>query len=293
VSAFTVSWGLLVGLLAVVFLDLGFRYLAFGQVESVAIDIALFASVFSLVELARQVDNYSHLSRIHTNSGDLFLWSVRAAVDVVCLLVLVLSHKFLRDLLDRRIERKFISRLVGEANEVGRTSLQLVYPLVTRSVLLTLTGTGRSKRLREGKQRWLIEVVDYLNHQFPGQTRPQTSSGIEKESESADLTFTTQENKSIVSKADDSRSRPHRAIAAITALLRCAFRKIRRGFARIGSFFQELRDSDSLDSEPIGVRDMFRVEDLLLSRVERFRGLLVFFFMPTIAIVVLVVRIHV
>jgi hypothetical protein len=106
VSSFTVSWGLLIGLLAVVFLDLGFRYLAFGQVESVAIDIALFASVFSLVELARQIDGHQHFFSSGKTSDDLFLWSIRTAVDVVCLLVLVLSHKFLRDLLDRRIVNK-------------------------------------------------------------------------------------------------------------------------------------------------------------------------------------------
>ncbi len=104
-----VSWGLLFGLLAVVYLDLGFRYLAFGQLESVAIDICLFASVYSVVELARQISNYSDPRFV--GPRDLYVWSVRTSVAVFCLLTLVIAHRLLRDLLDRRIAIKFARRL--------------------------------------------------------------------------------------------------------------------------------------------------------------------------------------
>jgi hypothetical protein len=86
---------LLTGLLLAAALDLLFRWLAFGRLESVAIDIALFSWLYGLI-------------RSFESADEGFEWNQRLGIGLMILLVLLVIHLWLhRERLRRKLEEVF------------------------------------------------------------------------------------------------------------------------------------------------------------------------------------------
>jgi hypothetical protein len=167
------DWALLFGLGIVTFFDLSFRWLAFGRVESAAIDIVLFTSVYAAVESA------------HVRPDE--VWLQRLIVNAVILIALLITHRFNTDQLKRmvstrleEIQEDLCSRGdVGEAMGAQVARLNAAKRLAERNVVLALeVPVFRDRYVREGKATWRSELCELLNAVSP--IEPSTKTGIRR-----------------------------------------------------------------------------------------------------------------
>lgn len=157
------------GILFVIALDLGLRYFAFKRLESAAIDAAIFSAIYCGVELARAIFDDGTLYETQS-------WAIRIAVAIACLVALILLHRDLEDRLGSLVEAR-IKLLERQQRRTRRNQghgdreayLDVVIPVLKRSVLLTFSGPETPKWIREGKRNWRTEVAELLNFLSSGQ----------------------------------------------------------------------------------------------------------------------------
>lgn len=145
IFGFDIEWGLLVGLFAAALADLYFRWMAFGVVDSVAIDICLYTTLFTA---------YEAFTTSGTEKTD---WSFKAVVCGACLLLLIGVHTtVLRSSLNRRIskyEREFVESLPEKSRLLGWAAIDVAKRVVPVTINPTESG------IRKGKFETLSEIT--------------------------------------------------------------------------------------------------------------------------------------
>jgi hypothetical protein len=135
---------LLLFLLVAVSLDLAFRWLAFGRVESIAIDVAIFSLLYSCLKLMAESGEKSHA------------WGIKAMIGLVLVAGLTLIHKWLKGKLDDRVENTFLGLQNNLSNGQSKDMVQVQHRLVTQAIDLALLKSKPGKRERREK---IIEAV--------------------------------------------------------------------------------------------------------------------------------------
>lgn len=152
--------GSLVPLLVIVGMvvgDLLLRLLAFGRLESIAVDVALFSAFYCLGEVVGFfVDAETVLI-----GGELKAWMIKLAFTVFCWVVLSVVHRGaaedLSELVRVRLQEAVDRSTLPDAHRL----INALRPVVSRSVLVSFTPP--EGRLRAGKQRWRSEVAKLVN----------------------------------------------------------------------------------------------------------------------------------
>jgi hypothetical protein len=142
----------LVVLVVAVAIDLSIRYLAFGDVESVAIDAALFGAVASGLELARQVS---------ANGPEISQWVQRTGWGLLFTLVLAGAHKMLKDTLHANA-RERLQVAANDASGVAKNALHHIPNVVIMVIQLTFI-----PEWRRGKTGRRNSLATYLNTLSP------------------------------------------------------------------------------------------------------------------------------
>ncbi len=142
--------------------DFFFRGVAFRRVDSFGLSLALFATAYSAVELARAVE-MDISAKIELQ---------RFALAAVPLLGLTTYHIWCREKLERQLDDLFDE--LDEALDVDRRDfgakrslLRAVRPVARNSVLVTFVGR-RSSDFRPGKRTWREEVVRLVSCSLQG-----------------------------------------------------------------------------------------------------------------------------
>lgn len=143
--------------------DLIFRYLAFGRLESIALDIAFFATAYNFAEFIGAIVDARRGITVDTEA--VWQWTQRVGLSIILLLILVFLHRALSRAVEAQANRVF-DRAAESLSVRERKLLDSARPALERSVLLTFVGTQwtESLRLREGKLNWRSEVADVLNN---------------------------------------------------------------------------------------------------------------------------------
>ena len=154
-----------------IFLDLCIRYLAFGRLDSIAIDSAVFSTTYCI---GKVIDCFS-VSQVIVPS--VIEWLIKAVAALMCLIALFVMHKILRDKLDRQIRVA-----INKANNVKNSSLEKAIPLIQKTSLLTFVSPFSSdsplakwelfnKLVRPGKRAWRTdseELIATITKEFDG-----------------------------------------------------------------------------------------------------------------------------
>ena len=143
----------------VVAIDLVVRWNAFGQVESVALDIALFSAVYSAIEF---VSELAEADAASPGAG------YKLLAGVLVLIVLAGWHRWLKDetrMLVRHVITQAIVCIESQPNQ-GRgqkrsapSRLRSLEEVAEHVVLVALS----APKIREGKKRRRDELAEYIN----------------------------------------------------------------------------------------------------------------------------------
>jgi len=145
-----VNWWLLLGLVIAALTDTYLRWAAFGRIESVAIDIALYTMLYSLSE--------AFVSKHHTDQ-----WYIKSLIEGGILLSLSLLHALVyRAGLQRQV-RAYYEQLIDDSPEQLRPALRALQHLMEKMMplsveLYVLIRTGKRKR-REDAARLTQEIL--------------------------------------------------------------------------------------------------------------------------------------
>jgi hypothetical protein len=155
----SISLTLFAGLVGAVSVDLAIRYFAFGHLESIAIDTALFTSAYSA---GRALDLWGpHLTPQLTH------WAIRTAISLFVLIVLTTVHAVFRRRLDDQV-RDLLSTLKPKTkSDAGVAQLEAAKKVVIRAVLLTFEVRSGDKVARQGKLAWRKDVAEFVNTLTP------------------------------------------------------------------------------------------------------------------------------
>ncbi len=144
---------------AVVAIDLLVRWSAFGQVESVALDVALFSAVYSAIEFVTELAEADEAS---PGAGYKF------GAGVVVLFLLAGWHRWLKDETRARVRHVIADAIacVELQPNKGRgqtrsapSRLRSLEEVAEHVVLVALS----APRIREGKARRREELAEYIN----------------------------------------------------------------------------------------------------------------------------------
>ncbi len=143
-------------LLGFVAIDLLFRWIAFGQVESVAIDVAVFSFVYSGIELLSKADCGSKPTGDCPGLGSVFDIAVRVVAGLVVFLLLAVLHRAAAsqqtDVLDDFRER------VEELE--GTDHFRHLFEVGDKALLVALSPRKEGKQRR--RERFLRALLDVL-----------------------------------------------------------------------------------------------------------------------------------
>lgn len=103
-------WVLIIFLAIAVLLDLALRWLAFGRIESVAIDIAIFSMLYSLI---------NYLSEAFRKGDNILEWGIKFILGLLLVLGLSATHLHLKNELREKIEKVF-EDLQNKLENAGR-----------------------------------------------------------------------------------------------------------------------------------------------------------------------------
>lgn len=157
--------------------DLVARYLAFGRLESVAIDIAFVATAFNATQLVTFLVSMvgRDVGRLETLGLTTLLG--RVAISALAAVGLMVTHTVLR----RRAENIFnevVKQLYNQITSAhDKKILEAVKGSLRRSVPLTFIGSSvtRSTKVRQGKYIWRKDVAEALDTVAAPRTRRSTT----------------------------------------------------------------------------------------------------------------------
>jgi len=129
--------------LGVIIIDLGGRWMAFGRVESIAIDVALFSGLFSLHNLM-------------LSEAEPKIWLFRMFSGIIVLGALIAFHSYLRNRLEIHVNNLFL-RLINNAKDANLAKLIGVEQVMAKwSIDLALWDNKYGKKERRKK---IIDVL--------------------------------------------------------------------------------------------------------------------------------------
>ena len=139
----------------VVIIDLVLRYFIFGRLESAAIDIALFTTIYCIVEVARSFGEESF------NRHELAYWCIKLTISAISMIILGAFHMRSERELERVVEDVINDTRNKTKDAQAKQLLDAAKPLITRSILVSFTPP--ESMLRLGKRNWRAEAAHLMN----------------------------------------------------------------------------------------------------------------------------------
>ena len=144
----TVNLPLFFGLIAAALADLYFRYAAFGSLDSVGIDIALYTFLFSISEVFNAVDE---------ERGE---WYVKSIIGLAVLLGLSTIHTVAYRFTLQEQMRDYLDDAIDRAPPEKRPLMRAAVKVIRRSIPLTVEVTDNG--LRRGKRAARVQAAALL-----------------------------------------------------------------------------------------------------------------------------------
>ena len=139
----------------VVVADLILRYFIFGRLESVAIDVALFSTIYCAVELIRAFKEES------PNQDEPRFWFIKFVATLIITMCLGSIHRSSESELKKVVE-DIIADTKNKTNSARvKQQIDVSKPLVMRSILVSFTPP--ESMLRLGKRNWRAEAAHLMN----------------------------------------------------------------------------------------------------------------------------------